>query len=146
MGMGDEQVSVNPEDLPELTELELEFLRLLPVDSLAQGMPGASFASLAKDLRSLAIKNGFLYQDQGQGETFVMFLIRNLGKKKVEVVHYGGRCFLNAWDASRLKPLIDPAAVYGESRRIRSYGDREWRQSTLNGSRRRYHGRHRDDV
>lgn len=127
------------ENLPDLTELEVEFLRLLPVDSLAQGMPGASFVSLANDLGQNV---------NPDKEAFIFALIRGLNRKGVKVVHYDGCwAFLSQWDSLRLRDILDSDNRPDDPpRRIRSYSEREWKPNTLLGSRRRYHGQARDDV
>jgi len=108
---------VNKPSKEPLTELELEFLRLLPVDSLAQGMNGAEFGLLAKDLK----------HDDLEGEgplRFCMDIIRELGRKGIEVIYYESNwCFMSRAESERLAPLIDPMAVY--RRRFVSKPDKE---------------------
>ena len=130
--MGERQAVTPTKPLPELTDLEADFLRLLPVDSLSQGMQGASFVHLGRDLKCEPEK-----------------VVRSLKAKGVGIVVYDtGWCFLPSAESSRLRPLIDPEPDLSvHSRRFaRSYGDHEWRQSTLWRSRRNYHGQARDDV
>lgn len=110
---------MNKPSLEPLTETELEFLRLLPVDSLAQGMNGAEFGLLAKDLK----------HDDLEGEgplRFCMGIIRELASKGIEVIYYESNwCFLSRAESERLAPLIDPMAVY--RRRFVSKGVKEYR-------------------
>jgi len=98
-----------PRQKEALTEQEKEFLRLLPVDSLGQGMLGAEFGNLAKDLK----------HDDLEGEgpmRFCMDLIRSLKTKGVEVVYYEDNwCFLSRLESERLAPLIDPEAPRGRT-------------------------------
>lgn len=127
--------------VPSLTSVEVLFLQQLPVNSLAQGMQGADFFTLANDMGKKEMEE----KDKLQ---YVARMIHGLKAKGVQIIVYDTCwCYLSSRDSLRLLEAIDPDDQNSHSYSGRGLGG--GRRCTSNpGSRiRDYHGyTARDDI